>query len=219
MAASKAGQGAAEGRLERAADRLLPGRREHRQAWTPKSGLERAALVSLWRVLDPRRRLPIGVRLEIERAHDRAAGSYLDDGDRRKAEIEVPEVLEREVEEDARHDPEDAAVAEDQRPTAFLGASCTVAEDMVAVYRAGFGAVRHFAEEPRQRSLTPRRHLRESLASGGGDLHRPASPARQRVAEADVDLLFGESFPHSLGDLAEAGIWSEWGSGAAGGGP
>ena len=89
------------------------------------------------------------MRVQVEGPHDRTACPNLEDGDRSQAEVEVPEVLQRQAEQEACDDLEDAAVPDDQRPPAPIGAGIAVAQDLVAVQRPRHRAIGHPGKENR----------------------------------------------------------------------
>src|ERR1035437_10146660 len=157
------------------------------------------------------------MRVQVVGEQNGSAGPDFDDADRAQAEVEVPEMLQRKAEQGAGHDFEDTTVSDDERP-APLGANVAVAKNLVAVHRAGGCPDGHLGEHSGQGWLYACLNFSEVLAALGVVLQGPAPPTAQRVAELRRDLFLGKALPPALGDLGEAGVDVEWGSGAARGG-
>src|SRR5674476_363759 len=94
------------------------------------------------------------MRLEVQGAKHCSAGADFDDGDCAKPEVEVPEMVHREAQQDAHDDPKDAAVGHDQGPGSPVRGVVAVAEDLVAVVCARRGALSKVVQKSRSVSYT-----------------------------------------------------------------
>ena len=88
------------------------------------------ALASTWRAAE--------VILQVGGSQDRSTCSYLDDGYGGQTEVEVPEVLVGQVQKCHRHHSEDTGMADEQGPTSAKSRRAGIAQDLVAIHRAGY---------------------------------------------------------------------------------